>query len=393
MKTRNILIALNTMLASSCYGALGMFDFGAGTSTTSTDPSSSASDEPTSSMPSASAEPATSTTTSGGSFDTTTPPFDLPPDPYDGCEKPPENAPQEDLCPPEKLTPGNDNPECDADCTVVTCGDLHINEEAGEQCESGDTCDDHCQYKCGNGHLDDSPLEYCDDGNTINDDACSSACTKNGLLVFVSSGRYTGNFEAKQVDFPADVKDVEEYGIGDADMICRSLAIGAAANSGLPWRIPPATDHNHGFGAWLSHSVYQPVNDPGEMQQALGFHKCLSTNYFLPIKHDNNTYTFESIGPIFSDNTAPPLRPIDHTESGFLIQNEEHHVWTNTNPNGTSANTGHCGNWTSDSKEDFAGFGVLSSKDDHWTNNQDLTATCNQSLRIYCFEQCPSDPP
>jgi cysteine-rich repeat protein len=311
------------------------------------------------------------------------------PDAYAGCAKTPDTASESDpICSSDDITPDTDNELCDADCTVVTCGDNHVNGTAGEQCDGGDACDEFCRHKCGNGRLDASPPEECDDGNTDDGDACSSTCTKSGLLVFVSSGTFTGNFEDhRQAHFPPGLLDFPGTGIDDANMVCLNLAATAAAGAGLPWALPQATTDNHGFGAWLSNSDYNPSADP----QA-GFHKC-DRQYFLPIRNDDNTYTFEPVGKLFTQPVNDLAHPIDHTESGLPITvGEEHRVWTNTLPNGDYAHVTHCNNW-SDALNDDDGvwFGNLSAVDSAWTLSG-ITG-CAESLRIYCFEQCPSDPP
>ncbi|MDH5719312.1 MAG: DUF4215 domain-containing protein [Spirochaetia bacterium] len=96
---------------------------------------------------------------------------------------------------------------CDKDCTEVICGDGHINNAAGEECEyskhcsngnscvsnvdcfgngdgfctfrlvEGDGCSATCQtIICGNGILQTSNAEQCDDGNTIDTDSCNNSC-------------------------------------------------------------------------------------------------------------------------------------------------------------------------------------------------------------------------
>ncbi len=76
---------------------------------------------------------------------------------------------------------GQDTSDCDWDCTVVQCGDGHVNQVAGEQCEpegneSAD-CDADCTHPvCGDNHINHAAGEECDDGNTVSGDGCSADC-------------------------------------------------------------------------------------------------------------------------------------------------------------------------------------------------------------------------
>jgi cysteine-rich repeat protein len=66
-------------------------------------------------------------------------------------------------------------------CTIPVCGDGFRNQQAGEQCDDGnsnnaDGCNVRCQApSCGNGITDQN--EQCDDGNANDGDKCSNACT------------------------------------------------------------------------------------------------------------------------------------------------------------------------------------------------------------------------
>lgn len=94
-----------------------------------------------------------------------------------------------DLCgdgqvdPGEACDDGQATKLCDDDCTPVACGDAHLNEAAGEECDDGnvdetDGCRSSCLLpKCGDGMLDDG--EACDDGNAVDGDGCDNDCTKS----------------------------------------------------------------------------------------------------------------------------------------------------------------------------------------------------------------------
>jgi cysteine-rich repeat protein len=81
--------------------------------------------------------------------------------------------------PGEQCDAAGDSATCDRDCTPAACGDLHVNAQAGEQCDdgnrvSGDGCSSTCKLEvCGNGIVD--PGEQCD---AAGDSAtCDSDCT------------------------------------------------------------------------------------------------------------------------------------------------------------------------------------------------------------------------
>jgi cysteine-rich repeat protein len=85
----------------------------------------------------------------------------------------------------EACDDAGESPTCDADCTVVRCGDGTLNVTAGEACDDGyrdacGSCNVDCTgagagSTCGDGDLC-PETEECDDGNTDDDDGCSSTC-------------------------------------------------------------------------------------------------------------------------------------------------------------------------------------------------------------------------
>jgi cysteine-rich repeat protein len=89
--------------------------------------------------------------------------------------------------PGEQCDTGGDSPTCDSDCSLVICGDGHVNAKANEQCDDigfgSDTafCTTTCKVPvCGDGEWDYQAGEQCDDGNTTSGDGCSSTCTLEG---------------------------------------------------------------------------------------------------------------------------------------------------------------------------------------------------------------------
>ncbi len=86
----------------------------------------------------------------------------------------------------EDCDEAGESADCNADCSLATCGDGTLNASAGETCETGlDTCTpgDLCgrfcgcvpPSGCGNTFVDDG--EECDDGNLESGDGCSASCT------------------------------------------------------------------------------------------------------------------------------------------------------------------------------------------------------------------------
>lgn len=85
---------------------------------------------------------------------------------------------------PETCDDGGESAACDADCTIVVCGDSTLNVTNGEQCDDGNTddgdgCDSICVLeRCGDGTVNNDGTEQCDDGNTADGDGCNSICER-----------------------------------------------------------------------------------------------------------------------------------------------------------------------------------------------------------------------
>ena len=90
---------------------------------------------------------------------------------------------------PEECDTAGPSEICDGDCTFAECGDLVLNESAGETCEadldctsSSDVSDEVCNPSCacvlpdvcGNGLVEAS--EQCDDENLVGGDGCDDEC-------------------------------------------------------------------------------------------------------------------------------------------------------------------------------------------------------------------------
>jgi len=85
---------------------------------------------------------------------------------------------------------------CDANCTLATCGDGTTNSAASEQCDTSGqsaTCDANCTLAtCGDGTTNSAANEQCDDGNTNTVDGCSNTCVLPTCTDTVQNGNETG---------------------------------------------------------------------------------------------------------------------------------------------------------------------------------------------------------
>jgi len=73
--------------------------------------------------------------------------------------------------PTEDCDDAGESATCDADCTLVGCGDMTCNAIAGE---TELTCPRDCSMRCGDGFR--TFEEACDDGNLSDDDGCGPGC-------------------------------------------------------------------------------------------------------------------------------------------------------------------------------------------------------------------------
>jgi cysteine-rich repeat protein len=199
--------------------------------------------------------------------------------------------------------------------------------------------------KCGDGFTD--PGEECDDGNLENFDECSNACTiVVHRKVFVSSMAWTATLGGKL------------GGLKGADEKCAA----AAKMANLEGT----------FISWLS------TDDLSNAAGRLGMD---FTGVYDLVKGPRVAVGWVGL-------TEKPLEnAINRDENGTVTDGQA--VWTNTRPDGTSAGTGHCDNWTSNaSNAAYKPFvGNSSSTDSTWTQ-MDLQG-CGTDRRLYCFQVGP----
>jgi len=258
---------------------------------------------------------------------------------------------------------------CLLSCQRNVCGDGYV-ELGVEFCDNAndnndflyDACSTRCTRTsyCGDGEL--NGPEECDRGknNGTNDkdaDAvpCSSSCTLDASLVFLSSRTYT----------------VFELGGGayEADMRCEELAAAAM----LP---------NHkNFRAWISDQFSSPFDRFSEPVPGLAY----ALKNGLRVADDRAQLL-----------ATGPLTGITITETGATIYKA--FVWTATKPNGTLFDdTLDCENWKSNSplKKARVGFSGVDKQDvdawNKWKSEQQwtsaLTMSCDGFYHIYCVEQ------
>lgn len=249
----------------------------------------------------------------------------------------------------EDCDAGGESAFCDPDCSLPKCGDGYVNGAAGELCDAGGEetaqCDPDCSLPvCGDGFASKAAGEECDDGNGSNGDGCSSVCTKEKRVVFVTSSLYSGNLG----------------GVAGADAKCQQLAT-AAGLAGT-------------FLAWISDNAKSPNSR---------FLKS-SVPYVLP--------SGQQVAKSYADLTDGSLtHAIDQTEKGMpppaaTLCGGKPTVWTNTLENGTKWDSDICGSFTNTTG---AGrFGTSVNTNLGWTHACNGAAgTCAWKAPLYCFEQ------
>ncbi len=81
----------------------------------------------------------------------------------------------------EQCDTGGSSTTCDADCSLVTCGDGFLNGtvETCDETQDAPNCDADCTLPmCGDGHWNPT-VEECEDGNAVDTDDCSNLCVLN----------------------------------------------------------------------------------------------------------------------------------------------------------------------------------------------------------------------
>jgi cysteine-rich repeat protein len=235
--------------------------------------------------------------------------------------------------------------ECDEDCTLAFCGDGHVNKTAGETCEVAESTAE-CEVAtcktpaCGDGYINESAGEECEDGNGNDGDGCSSTCTVEHRLVFVTSKKF----------------DPTLGGLTGADAKCQELAE-AAMKSGT-------------FKAWLSDSMNGPSTRFG-----------INPAFSGPFELMDGTAIAEGWADL-TDGTL--LHAIDMDEAGATKSST---VWTSTTTDGIKVGTGHCLNWTAGTGANQGALGTTDYSDLNWSSYVMFpTAPCNSSASLYCFQ-------
>ena len=252
---------------------------------------------------------------------------------------------------PEACDDGAMTSTCDADCSLVECGDGVANPAAFEACDDGletAECDADCTLaECGDGQL--SPLadEACDDGNLSDNDDCSSSCQKLRRTIFVTSKLYTGKLG----------------GLAGADAQCQMLA----ENAGLPGV----------FMAWLSDGAVTPASRfvhstvPYVLTTGIPVAQNWKDLIDNTIIHAVDTTESQGAAPIPAAGCGGGTKPT---------------VWTNSLANGTAWGLDGCGGWNSTAGVGRLGHAKATSF--AWSKFcEGQAASCAWQAALYCVEQ------
>lgn len=230
--------------------------------------------------------------------------------------------------------------------------------------------------ECGNGEVELG--EECDDG-PLNDFLdiglfCKIDCTRLGRIVFVTqSSEFTGKLAEINPDDPLS-------GVKAADDYCNAVAKGLdEVGQGVK------------FLAWIS------AWDGGKELASpnMRFQKCAAPYYSPKIAPTNFRILVASdYKDLASLEGFDYLSgPISISETGQEVSGN---VLTATRTGGASDKDDgatSCSNWSDDSKKGVA-YGITGTKSYMWTERRigDPLGSCDQSYRLYCFEQCPPPP-
>jgi hypothetical protein len=160
----------------------------------------------------------------------------------------------------------------------------------------------------------------------------------NGVMVFVTSLSYDGNFP----------------GLAGADAACTT----AANNAGLPGT----------WTAWLSD------NDTDAVDRIFNN---AGTSYQLV----DGTVIADSLADLLDGTLDSPIQ-VD--ETGTPIPGGAVEVWTATGTDGTNPGVGTCSNWTTNVDTQVARIGRLNAVDATWTDAGG-GQSCELFNRLYCF--------
>jgi cysteine-rich repeat protein len=253
----------------------------------------------------------------------------------------------------EACDEGMETLACNADCTAAACGDMIINMTAGETCDDGnnvdtDACTGACKPAiCGDGFVQDG-VEMCDDGNMIDGDGCQANCTPTPpqKIIFVTSKTYNGNLG----------------GLAGADAKCQDLAMAAKL---------PGT-----YMAWLSDATGSPST---RMMKFNGPYVLVNGTKVA------NNWTDLTDGMIIVAVTL--------TETGGAVPvgttncMDKKTAWSNTTPMGLQLNPQwSCTNWTSAAQMGQSNWGRTTATTIQWSQycNQ---GSCASMSPLYCVQQ------
>ena len=366
--------------AVSCHqgnDAPAQVDLGA-SSSSSTVPEPPTTDPPTSAAPTTSATGSTTGTSTGpGEITSTTDNAGSSTSSGGPASSTGDSSPScgdAQIDPGEECDPGyaqlSNSGACTLSCQVAKCGDTLV-QTGKEACDNGPNnndelyggCTSKCQFgpRCNDGKV--QGPEECDLGDgsgsgeiPLNGVACDGGCRFEARQVFLSSLTYKGG---------------DLGGVEGAHIKCQNLAKQAKLDNAAK------------FMAWISDAQHSPFQDFAHGPQTAG----------IPYVRPDGVRVANDWDDLILNG---PGDGIIVTETGETLLYKP--VWTGTAPSGKAFDPmAHCKAWSSSALGDTSRRGrsgvdkqqaaewTTWSDQKQWTNQ--LSYTCNNAHRIYCFEQ------
>ena len=308
---------------------------------------------------------------------------------------------------------GADSPACDDDCSLVVCGDLHVNNAAGEGCDEGgvDTasCDADCTVAfCGDQQLNMVAGETCDDGGeTANcDDDCTAPACGDGVSNEVAGEECDAAGNSKECDAdctlsmcgdgfvnPADGESCDDGNVEEGDgcsSACKAQKIvfassatfdgnlgGLAGGDAKCQALAVAAGLKGTYRVWASDVTGTPLTR--------------FTKANIPYARRDGVVVANNFADLIDGALLAPINLSElKTQPGFddnLCGNLKGLTLTNTATDGTMFNAlTSCNSWTSNNANGITGGGHWSASTANWTAFV-CSQFCNWKKALYCFEQ------
>ncbi len=191
--------------------------------------------------------------------------------------------------------------------------------------------------------------------------ACGSGPSDQGRVVFL-----LGVFDG----------DLYAAGLGEPDNVCQEVA----EIYGLPGN----------YAMWISAPDIGSPSSRFTKTPNVGYYLLSATadNLYITAATVANSTIAINNAEFYSDSHRVP---IDRLPDGLsMVPGPDVAVWTNTNPNGTMAETAinlHCNSWASDDGSLYGVGGDYTSVDLSWTNVTPGAWTCDMAGFAYCVQQ------